>query len=302
MHIPKFLSKGAHIRILAPAKRIDTSDVQLAKKVLEEAEYSVSIGKHCLGQHHYFSGTLEERLSDLQQALDDPSVDAILCARGGYGCVQLVDLLDWTTFQKHPKWLVGFSDVTVLHGRIQNLGISSIHGTMPLNFKDHSKASLETLLNAISGVTYTISAPKSNFNQAGKVQGTLVGGNLAIIASLLGTNDQLDYSDTILYVEEVGEPHYSVDRMFYSLKKAGVLNKIKGLVVGGMTSMKDSEIPYGKTLEEIILSHTKDLGIPVAFDFPAGHIDDNRALIFGAKVKLSVDVTGSEVNFELAND
>ncbi|GAB5417180.1 MAG: LD-carboxypeptidase [Crocinitomicaceae bacterium] len=298
MHVPKPLSKGDHIRILAPAKRIDATDVQLAKKVLEEAQYRVSISEHCLGQQGYFSGTLDQRLSDLQQALNDPSIGAVLCARGGYGCVQLVDRLDWTTFQKHPKWIIGFSDVTVLHGRIQNLGIASIHGTMPLNFKDHTKESRETLINAISGATYSISAPKSTFNQAGKVKGKLIGGNLAILASLLGTNDQLDYSDAILFVEEVGEPLYSIDRMFYSLQKAGVLNKIKGLIVGGMTSMKDSEIPYGKPLEEIILTHTQPLGIPVAFGFPAGHIDDNRALVFGAEAILKVDASGSEIRFE----
>jgi muramoyltetrapeptide carboxypeptidase len=168
---------------------------------------------------------------------------------------------------------------------------------MPLNFKDHTEESRHSLLQALLGKTYTIDTPASLHNQKGSAEGTLMGGNLAIIASLLGTNDQPDYSRSILFVEEVGEPLYSIDRMFYSLKKAGVLGKIKGLIVGGMTSMRDSEIPFGQSLEEIILSHTEDLEIPVAFNFPAGHIDDNRALIFGGEVHLSVSDAGSVLAF-----
>lgn len=299
MQLPKSVTKGGHIAIVAPAKRIDAEAVQLTQSVLTSAGFTVSIGKHCLGSHHYFSGTKEERLEDLQTALNDPSIDAILCARGGYGCVQLVDELDWTSFQKNPKWIIGFSDVTVLHGRLQSLGIASIHGTMPLNFKNHTKESRQTLLHAITGNAYKIEAPASLYNQTGPAEGTLMGGNLAIIASLIGTNDQPDYTDSILFVEEVGEPLYSIDRMFYSLKKAGVLSNIKGLIVGGMTSMKDSEIPFGQSLEEIILSHTKNLGIPVAFGFPVGHIDDNRALIFGSEVQLTVSDVGSILEFPL---
>ncbi|XOV66228.1 MAG: LD-carboxypeptidase [Fluviicola sp.] len=298
MKLPSALQKGDHIQIVAPAKGIDASYVQLAKKTLESSGFRVTISPNCLGAHHYFSGTVEERLSDLQSALNDSDIKAILCARGGYGCVQLVDQLDWSDFTEKPKWIIGFSDVTVLHQHLQSNGIASIHGTMPLNFGDHSKEALSTLLTALQDKSYVIHAAKSEQNVSGEAEGTLVGGNLAIISSLIGTNDQPDYSNSILFIEEVGEPLYSVDRMFFSLKKAGILDKINGLVVGGMTSMKDSEIPYGASLEEIVLTHTKDLNIPVAFHFPAGHIDDNRALIFGAAVSLEVDSKGSTLIFQ----
>ncbi len=298
MRLPKPLQKGDHIQIVAPAKRIDASHVHLAKETLEKAGFEVSISKNCLGGHHYFSGTLEERLSDFQSALNDENVHAVLCARGGYGCVQLVDLLDWTAFESNPKWIVGFSDVTVLHQHLQNKGIASIHGTVPLNFATHSPESYSTLIAALEGTPYVVEAPPSEHNIQGDTKGAVIGGNLAIIASLIGTNDQPDFSDSVLFVEEVGEPLYNVDRMFYSLKKAGILNEIKGLIVGGMTSMKDSEIPFGATLEEIILSHTKDLNIPVAFGFPAGHIDDNRSLLLGYEASLSVDKSGTTLSFD----
>mgnify|MGYP000250281609 CR=1 FL=1 len=293
MRLPKPLQKGDHIQIVAPAKRIEASHVLLAKETLEKEGFEVSISEHCLGGHNYFSGTISERLSDLQSALDNPEVDAVLCARGGYGCVQLVDELDWSKFDANPKWIIGFSDVTVLHQRLQSKQVGSIHGTMPLNFADHSAEALTTLLSALKGKSYSIQAPVSLQNIKGSTKGTLIGGNLAIIASLIGTNDQPDFSNSILFIEEVGEPLYSIDRMLYSLKKAGILNQLKGLVVGGMTSMKDSEIPYGSTLEEIITTHTKGLDIPVGFNFPAGHIDDNRALIFGATAQLSIDSKSS---------
>jgi len=297
MRLPKPLQKGDHIQIVAPAKRIDTSSVQLAKETLENAGFAVSISQYCLGAHHYFSGTVEERLSDLQSALNNPEVNAILCARGGYGCVQLVDQLDWLAFNANPKWIIGFSDVTVLHQHLQSTKIGSIHGTMPLNFGDHSSEALTTLISALEGKPYSIEAPNSMYNIEGNATGALIGGNLAIIASLIGTNGQPDFTDSILFIEEVGEPLYSIDRMFYNLKKAGILSKIKGLIVGGMTSMKDSEIPYGSSLEEIIVAHTKVLNIPVGFKFPAGHIDDNRALVFGASVTLNVNAVSTSVIF-----
>ena len=298
MRLPKPLQKGDHIQIVTPAKRIDASHVHLAQKTLEQLGFEVSISKHCFGSHHYFSGTILERLSDLQAALNNPEVNAILCARGGYGCVQLVDQLDWSAFNANPKWIVGFSDVTVLHQHLQSTKRGSIHGTMPLNFGDHSAEALTTLVSALEGTPYSIEAPASTYNMEGNAEGVFLGGNLAIIASLIGTNSQPNYADSILFIEEVGEPLYSVDRMFYHLKKAGILSKIKGLVVGGMTSMKDSEIPYGARLEEIILAHTKELNIPVGFNFPAGHIDENRALVFGATVQLNVGTDSTKVLFD----
>jgi len=298
MIIPPALQKGDHIVILAPAKQIETEHVNFAKSKLEASGFTVSISDHCLGSHHYFSGTQEERLADFQKAINESSVDAILCARGGYGCVHLIDALDWSKFDSNPKWIIGFSDVTVFHQHLQKKGIASVHGTMPLNFKENSKASISTLIDAITGSSYIIKSPPSKHNIAGSAYGTLVGGNLAIVASLIGTNDQPDYTDTLLFIEEIGEPLYSIDRMFYSLKKAGILDQIKGVVVGGMTAMKDSEIPYGLQLEEIISKHIKGLNIPLAYDIPAGHINDNQALILGATVSLNVNESGGSLAFQ----
>lgn len=289
MKSPEKLITGDLIEILAPAKAIESEHVFFAKTLLEERGFAVKISEHCLGQHHYFSGTEEERLSDLQAAINNSESKAILCARGGYGCVQLVDRLDWRSFVANPKWLIGFSDITVLHQRLFNLGIESVHGSMPLNFKNNSKEALETLIAAISGSTYSIQSAHNKSNISGETTGRIIGGNLSILYSLLGTNDQPDYNNTILFIEEVGEAYYSIDRMFYSLKKSGVLDQINGLIIGGMTSMKDSEIPFGKSVEEIIVSHVESLHIPVCFDFPSGHIDDNRSLITGREARLVVN-------------
>ncbi len=285
---PALLQKGDRIEILAPAKAIDAECVEFAQKQLENCGFNVTIATHCLGQHHYFSGTVDERSADFQRAINDPEVQAILCARGGYGCVQFVDGLDWSAFLEQPKWLIGFSDITVFHQRLQQLGVASIHGTMPLNFAENSSEALDTLIASITEDHYTIEVNAAPNNLEGKADGLLIGGNFSIIYSLLGTNGQPDYTNTILYIEDVGEPLYSIDRMFFSLKKAGILDQIKGLIVGGMTALKDSEIPFGKTYQEIVLSHVSTLGIPVCFDFPAGHIDDNRALRLGSSVQLEI--------------
>jgi muramoyltetrapeptide carboxypeptidase len=283
------LQSGDLIAIVAPAKQIEQEYVTHAQHLLESAGYNVLIGEHCLGSHHYFSGTDEERLSDFQQALDNPAVKAILCARGGYGCIRIVDDIDWSHFVKQPKWIIGFSDITILHQRIQVLGFPSIHGTMPLNFQENSKEALSTLFEAIEGKNPTITIPSNQHNIQGEATGNLVGGNLSILYSLIGTNDEVHYEGTILFIEDLAEQLYHLDRMFYAFKKAGILNKIKGLIIGGMTDMKDTAIPFGSNLDEIILSHCQELAIPVAFQFPAGHINDNRALLLGKKIRLTVE-------------
>lgn len=278
------LKQNDIISIVAPAKAIEKKYVIFAKQFFEKNGYKVIIGKHCLGEDNYFSGTIESRLIDFQTALDDSSVKAIICARGGYGCVQLVDLIDWTSFIKKPKWIVGFSDITVLHQRIQCLGMPSIHGTMPLDFYKNTKQSLSTLVYALNNNPKLISW-KNKEGVYGETSGIIVGGNLSILFSLLGTNDQIDYRDKILFIEDLCEQLYHLDRMFYALKKCNILKNIRGIVVGSMSNMEDTEIPFGKNYKEIILSHTKTLNIPIAFDFPAGHQDDNCAIMLGRKIK-----------------
>lgn len=282
------LKKGDTIAIVAPAKAIEKEFIDFAVDFFEQQGYEVVVGKNCLNQHHYFAGTDEERLSDFQEVLDNPEIKAIICARGGYGCVRIVDEIQWASLLNHPKWIVGFSDVTVFHIRINILGLPSIHGTMPLNFKENSNEALTTLLQHLEGNHQPISIPSHLMNIQGTAEGTLIGGNLSILYSLLGTDDEVNFQDTILFIEDLAEQLYHLDRILFAFKKAGVLSQIKGLIVGGMTDMKDTAIPFGKSLEEIIIEHIKPYNIPLVFGFPAGHINDNRALVFGKKIKLEV--------------
>jgi muramoyltetrapeptide carboxypeptidase len=283
------LKKGDTIAIVAPAKAIEKEYVDFAVSFFEENGYKVIVGKNCLNQHHYFAGTDEERLSDFQEALDNPDIKAIICARGGYGCVRIVDEIQWASLLNHPKWIVGFSDVTVFHQRIHILGFPSIHGTMPLNFKENSKEALTSLLQHLEGTHQAISVSSHPKNIQGKAEGTLIGGNLSILYSLLGTDDEVNFQNTILFIEDLAEQLYHLDRMLFAFKKAGILGQIKGLIVGGMTDMKDTAIPFGKSLEEILVEHIKPYNIPLVFNFPAGHINDNRALVFGKKITLEVE-------------
>ncbi|MES2798522.1 MAG: LD-carboxypeptidase [Bacteroidota bacterium] len=291
------LQAGDLIYITAPAKAIDIELVENAKKVFEERGYKVMISEHCTGNFNYFSGSDEERLKDFQFGIDHPEVKAIICARGGYGCVRIVDQIGWAGMLRNPKWIVGFSDVTVFHQRMQRFELPSIHATMPLNYSENNKTSLETMFDALEGKQYTISCPHQASNKLGEAKGTLLGGNLSILYSLLGTDDQVDYSNSVLFIEDLAEQLYHIDRIFYSLRKAGVLEKIKGLIVGGMSDMKDTAIPFGQSLEEIILSHFQYRKIPIAFHFPAGHQPDNRALIFGSEVQLIVDQSSASLHF-----
>ncbi|MFN5030846.1 MAG: LD-carboxypeptidase [Flavobacteriia bacterium] len=296
MNVPQPLVAGDLIYITAPAKAIEKEHVDFAISFFENAGYKVLVSKNCLGQHHYFSGTDEERLEDLQYGIDHPEVKAIVCARGGYGCVRIVDRIQWASMLREPKWMVGFSDVTVFHQHLQRFNLPSIHGSMVLNFKDNTQEALTTLLSALKGESFSLSATSTQ-NKPGQAEGTLIGGNLSIVYSLIGTNNQPDYSDKILFVEDLAEHLYHIDRMFYALNKSGILDKINGLVVGGMTELEDTATPFGMSVEEIILAHFKYRNIPVAFGFPAGHLSDNRALILGKKVRFNVEGTTSELRF-----
>ena len=279
------------IRIVSPAKHIDPTLLSKAATYLHECGLEVEIGEYASGEYHYFSGTIEERKSDFQAALDDEKLDVILCARGGYGSLQLVDDLDYSQFLKHPKLIIGYSDITVFHNHINaHYHLPTVHATAPLNFEENSKEALASLVNVINGNPNEYRIEPSPLNLGGEVEAVLVGGNLAILYALIGTDSDIDYTGKILFIEEIGEAIYALDRMFYALKKSGKLNEIAGLIVGGLTAMKDSEKPFGLTAEEVIYTHVKDLGIPVCFNFPAGHIDDNRAIILGKKAELSVQL------------
>lgn len=291
--LPKNLQKGDTIAILAPAKRIEREFVDFAVKVIEEQGFKAIISSHCLGENNYFSGTIEERKKDFQWALDNENVAAILCARGGYGCVQILEGLNWDKFVKHPKWIIGFSDVTVFHQKIAALGLASLHASMPLNFKDNSEESLATLFKSIQGEEINHHWKSSVENKEGVAEGEIIGGNLAVLCGLIGTRHQPNFTDKILFIEEVGEALYAIDRNLYQLKMAGIFDQISGLIVGNISAVKDTHPPYNMNPREVVLSHFTNKNIPVAFDFPGGHCDDNRAIVFGKRSTLkSLTSTG----------
>ena len=283
------LQKGDLIAIVAPAKAIEAQLVLDAKAIFETYGYRVVLGEHCLGTHDYFSGTDEQRTSDFQKAIDNPEIKAIVCARGGYGCIRILDRINWAGMLRDPKWIVGFSDATVFHQRMQKFELKSIHATMPLNFAENTEIAMDSMLDALQGKQTEIQILSHQYNKRGNAVGKLIGGNFSILYSMLGTDDQPEYADTILFIEDLSEQLYHLDRMFYAFAKAGILNRINGLIVGGMTNMKDTGTSIGMSLQQIILSHFEYRKIPIVFDFPAGHIADNRALIFGTKVELRVD-------------
>ena len=285
---PPALNPGDLIYITAPAKLMDPQAVSYAKKHLEQNGFNVLISKNCLGKHHYFSGTDEERLLDFQFGIDHPDVRAILCARGGYGSIRLVDRINWANMLREPKWMIGFSDITVFHHRLNKLGVQSIHGSMPINFEKNTEAALTSLVNTLKGSWPQFLLPSNQCNKVGIATGNLIGGNLSIVYSMLGTDDQYDFEDSILFLEDLGEHYYQVERMFFALKKSGAFQKIKGLIIGGISELEDTDPPLGRTIEEIVLDQLMFTRIPVLFNFPGGHIEDNRAMVFGKKIQLTV--------------
>ena len=294
---PASLKKGDLIYITAPAKSIDEASISFAKNFFETQGFRVEISKHCFGTFNYFSGTDEERAADLQAGIDHPEAKAIVCARGGYGCVRIVDQLQWANMLREPKWLIGFSDITVFHHRLFKLGIQSIHGTMPLNFEKNSPEALQTLVEAMTGTQKPLTWNANANNRIGKANGKLIGGNLSILYSLIATSEAYFFEGNILFLEDLAEHYYHLDRMFFSLRKSGILDRISGLIIGGMTDMEDTNIPFGMTTEEIVLQHFQFRKIPISFDIPSGHINDNRALIVGAEVELIVENALSTLSY-----
>jgi muramoyltetrapeptide carboxypeptidase len=291
---PPFLKQGDTIAIVAPAGILKPSRkavVLQAKQLAESWGLKVILGKNMLNQGNHFAGTDDERCQDFQDALDNPSIKAIWAARGGYGSVRILDKLDFTKFKKRPKWIVGYSDITAFHNHIHNLGVATLHAMMATSLEEKPEDIIRTISSfkkALFGKEISYTIPSSKYNRKGKVEGQLIGGNLAILTSMLGSQSQLNTEGKILFIEEIGEYKYSIDRMLQSLKRANYFTKVKAVIVGDISSIKKNSTKWGKSIEQLFLDVLpKD--IPVLFHFPAGHKADNRALIFGRSVQLTVE-------------
>ncbi|MDO9274297.1 MAG: LD-carboxypeptidase [Lutibacter sp.] len=294
---PNNLQKDDTVAIVSTARKITSDKIIPAIKLLEKWGLNVVVGDTIGSEENQFSGSDEARIIDFQQMLNNPKVKAIWCARGGYGTVRIVDKLDFTEFKKHPKWIIGYSDITVLHSHLHNLGIETLHATMPINVEKNSKESLATLKKSLFGKSLSYEIPADEKNKTGNATGELVGGNLSVLYSLLGSKSAIKTKGKILFIEDLDEYLYHIDRMCINLKRNGYFSNLKGLIIGGMTDMHDNEIPFGKTAEEIILDCVSEYDFPVVFNFSAGHLDDNRALILGRKVTMEVGENKSEISF-----
>lgn len=297
MKKPKNLKKGDTVLILATARK-HLSSLEPTFNLLKTWGLEVKLGKTIGQEFNQLSGEDALRTKDFQEAINNPNIKAIWCVRGGYGTVKIIDELDFSNLIQNPKWIIGYSDVTVLHSHLHNLGLETLHATMPINITKNSEDAKETLRKALFGeqLSYQITTDSLSIN--GIAKGELIGGNLSIIYSLMGSNSSMETDGKILFLEDLDEYLYHIDRMMMSLKRADYLKNLKGIIVGGMTSMKDNDIPWGKNAYEIILEHTQELKIPVVFNFPAGHIPDNRALIMGRNIILNIDKDTTTVVFE----
>ena len=294
---PAYLKKGDKIAIVSPARSISFDEVHPAIRFFQRHDLEVVLGTHVFSKHHQFAGTDAQRCRDFQQMLDDDSIRAIVCSRGGYGTVRIIDQLDFTKFRLNPKWIVGYSDVTVLHAHIhQQSGIETLHATMPINIKtEKGDETMQTLINALFGDRIAYTYPKAPLSREGNASGLLAGGNLSILHNLTGSVSDLETAGKILFLEDVDEYLYHIDRMMTGLKRAGKLAWLNGLIVGGMSKMNDNVIPFGKSANEIIADMVKEYKFPVCFDFPAGHLDVNLAMILGRNINFRV---GKQIELE----
>lgn len=300
---PPYLKAGDTVAIVAPsgALRNKNEKIELTIELLKSWGLNVVVGKNVFNINNHFAGTDEERCEDYQKALDDPTISAILCARGGYGTVRILDKLDFTKFKKNPKWLIGYSDITALHNQLQNEGFESIHGMMCTSVQkdlDSIKETVSTFKDAIFGKPLAYTLEGSDYNKKGTASGELIGGNLTLLHTMLGSKTSMDTSGKILFIEEVGEYEYHIDRMLQSLKRAGYFDNCKGLIVGDISEVRVNPTPWGSSVEQLILDALSEYNFPIAFNMPAGHEKDNRALIFGRTVDLTVDKDKSTVVFE----
>ena len=289
MKTPEYLKKGSKIALVAPARKIGRDEIAAAVKWIEDKGFVAVYDNRLFAEYHQLAGDDDFRAGVLQDYLDRDDIDAIFCVRGGYGTIRIVDKLDFTKFAKHPKWIVGYSDVTVLHAKMQQLGYQSIHGTMPINFPNNTPEALESLYEALTNPSFR--AKSRNLLQLNEISpfrsapvemtGEIVGGNLSVLYSMLGSDLFPETDGKILFIEDLDEYLYHIDRMMMGLKRAGKLANLKALMVGAFSDMHDNTVPFGMTAKEIIYEKVKEYGYPIIWDVSAGHIDNNLALVLG---------------------
>ncbi len=293
--IPPYLKKGDTIGIVCPSGYMPAANAETCIKTLESWGYRVKVGSTLGSQFHYFSGNDKQRIQDLQQMMNDSSVKAILCGRGGYGMSRIIDDLDFQKFKKSPKWIIGFSDITVLHAHIyQHYQIATLHAPMAAAFNDggFENTYITSLKDALAGETSTYECEKHALNKTGTAEGDLIGGNLSIVAHLIGSHSSYKTRHKILFLEDVGEYLYNIDRMLIQLERAELFKHLKGLVIGGFSDMKDTTVPFGTDIYHLINHHVKDYKFPICYGFPVSHNTENVALKVGVNHELKVTKMG----------
>ena len=299
---PPYLKKGDTVAIVAPSGILKSreGEIQQAIELLKSWGLHTKLGQHVFNKADHFAGTDEERCEDFQNALDDPTLSAIWCARGGYGTVRILDKLDYTKFRQQPKWIIGYSDITALHNQLHNQGFESLHALMCVSLtKDLEEISetVSTFKAALFGQPQDYVLKGSDYNREGEASGQLVGGNLTMLHTMLGSETSIDTSGKILFIEEIGEYKYHIDRMLQSLKRAGYFDNLKGVIVGDMSKLRKNTTLWGTSIEQLVLDALSDYNFPIAFNMPAGHEKDNRALVLGRTVTIKVNDSKTEVNF-----
>ncbi|HRE50555.1 MAG TPA: LD-carboxypeptidase [Flavitalea sp.] len=288
MIAPPYLQEKDRVAIVCPASKL-TAPISEAVEIIQSWGLQATLGESVDASFHRFSGADDLRAADLQRFLDDRSIKAVIAARGGYGTIRIIDKIDFTGFMQYPKWIVGFSDITLLHQHaLTHCGVQTIHGQMPYTFPEATPASLESLRRALFGEEIRYRFLSRYFNRAGEATGYLMGGHLTLLTAALGSASEPDYDNKILFLECVNEPLYAVDRMIITLKRAGKLARLAGLMVGRFTNIHDDDIPFGLSVHDIIAEAVREYHYPVCYDFPAGHVPDNQAMIFGRRLQLKI--------------
>ncbi len=295
-HLPSPLQKGDTVAIVATARKISKEEIEPSVEILNNWGLHVVFAPNLFKEHDQFAGTDKERTAGLQWALDNKKIKAVFIARGGYGTLRIIDNIDLKKFVENPKWVVGYSDTTILHSYLLNAGVASIHGTMPFQFKQNEEAT-ESLRKALFGEKQEYECQGHLLNRKGEAKGEVVGGNLSLLYALSGSDTDIETKGKILFIEDLDEYLYHIDRMMLQLKRSGKLKNLKALIVGGMTEMRDNKIPFGKTAEQIIFDAVKEYKYPVCFNFPAGHIQRNLAFYIGKKAHLKVDKKGGQLSY-----